>query len=583
VGRFDQRPASVTTVLRRLQIENYGLIARAGVEFAEGATIFTGETGSGKTMLLGALDFVLGARAGADAVRRGERRAVVTLAFDPDESLRARLGDDGFELDVGEEGNITRELTETGRSSVRVNGRPATAAYVREIGETIAELVGQHEAQRLLSPGYHLELLDRFAGAPALKARESVARAHAAQATATQALVALAQDELRARARYDDACFTVREIEDARLERGEEDRLDERRRYLDNVERIATALQTARHALAGDDGGALEVLGAAAVALGGVEQYDSGLREMAQRGAALQAEAGDLATELARALDRTEFDPAELEAINARLALLDRLKRKHGCGVDELVELAQTQRRTIDEYENRDRLLAEHRAQADAARRELDAAAAALTRLRKTAAATLRKRVLAEFADIALGSGSFDVAFEPLERAGPQGAERVEFLFAANAGEPARPLARVASGGELSRILLALVVVLSGARDTGSALIFDEIDTAIGGATATAVGVRIGELARQEQVVCVTHLAQLATWADRHYVLDKTERADITTIGVRELAGAKEREAEIARMLSGETHDVALRHARTLLQSPLREAARTSSRRPRRQ
>ncbi len=570
-------------MLGRLQIENYGLIARADVEFAEGATIFTGETGSGKTMLLGAMDFALGARAGADAVRRGERRAMVTLTFDPDESLRARLDADGFALEAGEAGSIAREMTEAGRSGVRVNGRPATAAYVREIGGAVAEIVGQHEAQRLLSPAYHLELLDRFAGAAALKAREAVAGSHAALEAATEALAVITQDERRARERYEDACFTAREIEETRLQLGEEEHLDERRRYLDNVERIATALQAAREALTSDAGGALEALGAAGAALGGVERYDAKLRELAQRGAAMQAEAGDLATELARALDSTEFDPAELEAINGRLALLDRLKRKHGCSVGELVELALRQRQTIDEYENRDRSIAEHRAAAVAAQRELEAAAATLTALRKKAATTLRKRVLAEFADIALGSGSFDVAFEPLDRAGALGAERVEFLFAANAGEPVRPLARIASGGELSRVLLALVVVLSGARDGRGALVFDEIDTAIGGATASAVGARIGELAQREQVVCVTHLAQLATWADRHYVLDKTERGTVTTIGVRELSSAEEREAEIARMLSGETHDVALRHARTLLQSPLRESARTSSRRPKRQ
>jgi DNA repair protein RecN (Recombination protein N) len=567
-------------MLRRLQIENYGLIARADVELAEGTTIFTGETGSGKTMLLGALNFVLGARAGADAVRRGERRAVVTLDFDPDESLSARLDADGFELDPGERASLSRDMTASGRSSVRVNGRPASAAYVREIGAAIAEIVGQHETQRLLAPAYHLELLDRFAGASALKAREAVRAAHTALQNAAEALAALTQDERRARERYDDACFTVREIDEARLQPGEEQRLDERRRYLDNVERIATALQTAREAIAGDAGGALEALGAGAAALAGVERYDPALREMAERGAALQSAAGDLATELARALERTEFDPAELETINARLALLDRLKRKHGCGADELVDLAQRERRTIDDYENRDRSAAQCRARAETAQRELAAAAAALTRLRKAAAATLRKRVVAEFADIALGSGSFDVAFEPLDRAGPRGAEHVEFLFAANAGEPARPLARVASGGELSRVLLALVVVLAGARDSSSALVFDEIDAAIGGATATAVGARLGELARREQVVCVTHLAQLATWAARHYVLDKTERAGVTTIGVRELVGVKEREAEIARMLSGEAHDAALRHARRLLRSPLREGARTSPRRP---
>jgi DNA repair protein RecN (Recombination protein N) len=552
-------------VLRRLQIENYGLIAHAELEFAEGATIFTGETGSGKTMLLGALDFALGARAGADAVRRGARKAVVSLAFDPDDSLRARLHADGFELDRGEEGNIAREMTDGGRSSVRINGRPATAAYVREIGSAIAEIVGQHEAQRLLSPSYHLELLDRFAGTAALALREAVATAHASLQDSQQALERLTHDERRARELYDEACYTVREIDEARLESGEFARLTERRSFLDNVERIASALHAAHEALAADETGATTALGAASVSLGNIGKFNAHLRALAQRAAALQADAGELAADLARELDATEFDPAELEAINARLDLLDRLKRKYGEDLEALIAHADRARRTIDEYESRDRLIAQHTEAVAAAQRELAAAAASLTTLREKAADRLCKRVLAEFAEIALGSGSFEVAFEPLERIGANGAEHAEFLFAANAGEPARPLARIASGGEISRVLLALVVVLAGARETGSALVFDEIDAGIGGATATAVGARIGELALREQVVCVTHLAQLATWADRHYVLDKLESRRETTIAVRAIGGAKEREAEIARMLSGESHDAALRHARALL------------------
>src|SRR5580700_3057549 len=254
-------------MLRRLRIENYGLIARAHVEFADGATIFTGETGSGKTMLLGALDFALGARAGPDAVRHGARKAVVELAFDPDAALRERLREDGFELDSGEEASIVREMTEAGRSSVRVNGRPATAAYVREIGDAVAEIVGQHEAQRLLSPAYHVELLDRFAGEAALRLRESVAAAYARAEAAKAALAALTQAGDRARERYDEACFTVREIEEARLVPGEAEQLAERRSYLDNVERIAAALHAAREALAGDERGAIVALGSASVAL----------------------------------------------------------------------------------------------------------------------------------------------------------------------------------------------------------------------------------------------------------------------------------------------------------------------------
>jgi DNA repair protein RecN (Recombination protein N) len=552
-------------MLRRLEIESYGLIARAEVEFADGATIFTGETGSGKTMLLGALDFALGARAGSDAVRRGASKALVTLVFDPDEALRERLASEGFELDHGELGTIAREMSENGRSSVRVNGRPATAAYVRDMGDSVAEIVGQHETQRLLSATYHLALLDRFAGDAALALREAVASAHADAANAQAELARLTRDESQSRQRYDDACFSLRELEEARLEPEEVERLTERRSYLDNVERIASALHAAHEALAGEETSATAALGMADAALAGVGKFNAALRHMAQRASGLQADAADLSADVARALESADYDPLELESINARLASIERLKRKYGGDVNDLLAHARRARETIEDYESRDRRLAAEHAAAQSAARRLSEAAAALTEARKKAAARLCKRVVAELSEIALRSARFEVAFEPLEKIAGHGGENAEFLFAANAGEPARPLARVASGGELSRVLLALVVALAQARDAQGALVFDEIDDGIGGATATAVGARIGELARRSQVICVTHLAQLATWADRHYVLDKIEGKGETTIAVRIIRGAKEREAEIARMLSGETHDAALRHARALL------------------
>jgi DNA repair protein RecN (Recombination protein N) len=554
-------------MLRQLLIESYGLIERAEVEFAGGATIFTGETGSGKTMLIGALDFALGARASADVVRRGARRALVTLVFDADDAMRERFAADGFELDPGEAATVAREMTETGRSTLRVNGRASTAAYVREIRDAIAEIVGQHEAQRLLAPAYHLELLDRFAGGPALGLRERVAGAYARAQAAAEALSRLTRDERRERERYDDAAFAVREIDSARLESGESERLTERRSYLDNVERIATALHAAREALAAEERGVTSALGAAAGALGGVERFDEALHEMAQRASALQSEAVELAADVARALDGAEYDPAELDAINTRLDLIERLKRKYGGTIEEIAAAGRAARLAVDEYEGRDRRTAALEAEVESANRELREAATSLTALRTRAAVTLRKRILAEFAEIALGSGGFHVAIERLDRVSAHGAERVEFLFSANAGEAARPLARVASGGELSRVLLALVVVLAGALDERGALVFDEIDAGIGGTTATAVGARIGELARRGQVVCVTHLAQLATWGDRHYVLDKIEAKKETSIAVRPIDGRKDREAEIARMLSGESHDAAIRHARVLLAS----------------
>ncbi|MDE2482634.1 MAG: DNA repair protein RecN [bacterium] len=551
-------------MLRRLEISDYALIAHAEVDFAEGATIFTGETGSGKTMILGALGCVLGARASADAVRRGAARARVTLTFEPDAALRARLRDDGFELDADEDATIAREISESGKSSVRVNGRPATAAYVREIGEGIAEIVGQHEAQRLLAPTYHLELLDRFGGGDAALAREAVVAAHQRASECARELAALHGDERQALRRYEDARFALREIEDAAPEEGEDERLGERRRYLDNVERIASALRSASESLAGDDGGASSSLGAASVALDGIAEIGTTLREMASQAAALQSEANELAARIARELDATEDDPAELDAINARLDALDRLKRKYGASLREVLAFAESAREIVARYESRDALVAQAHATLAQAESELTRVAATLTAIRVKAAKALAKAVVSELKDLALDSARFDVAFTPHERIAPDGAEAAEFTFAANAGEALRPLARVASGGELSRVLLALVVALAAQRER-TALVFDEIDAGIGGATATAVGARLGRLARSGQVLCVTHLAQLATWADAHYVLEKHERGGATTIGVRAIAGDDARAAELARMLSGQAHDAALEHARALL------------------
>lgn len=550
-------------MLRRLSIENYGLIPRAEVAFAEGATTFTGETGSGKTMLLGALGFALGDRASADAVRRGATRATVTLTFDADAALRARFEADGFPVDEGEESAIVREVSDAGKSSVRVNGRPATAGYLREIAASLADVVGQHEAQRLLNAAYHAELLDRFGGEPVATAHARVARAHTDLHDVLRRLDALEGDDRRARERCDEARYAADEIEAARIEAGEDERLLQRRRLLENVERVAGALRDA-HAALTDDAGASSAVGAAAVGLHAIGDVGDDLRDLGERAAVLQDQINELAGDLARRLEDTEYDPGELDAINARAEALDRLKRKYGGTLDAVLAFAREARTTVADFEGRDEKLIELRAKRDDARATLATAAAGLTAIRKKTAAALVKRVSAELGDLALASATFDVRFETLPEIGADGAERAEFAFAANAGEPLRPLARVASGGELSRVLLALVVALAERRER-SALVFDEIDAGIGGATASAVGERLGRLAHAAQTICVTHLAQIAGWADRHYVLEKSEAKGSTVISIRELAGQAERESELARMLSGETHDVAIEHARMLL------------------
>ncbi len=553
-------------MIRRLEIRDYGLIETAEIEFSDGATIFTGETGSGKTMILGALACAMGARASSDIVRRGASRAIVTLAFEPDDALRERLTAEGFEVDPGEEATIVREIAENGKSSVRVNGRASTASYARDIAPFVAEIVGQHEAQRLLVPAYHLDLIDRFSGEAVVAARTSVRTAYDALTELTRELDRLTGDERRAQQRYDDAKYALEELEALAPQPGEDERLTERRRYLDNVERIASSLRTAHEALAADDAGAATSLGAAAAALHSIAEMTDTLAAMNAQVTALQSEVNDVATSIARELDATEFEPGELEEINARLDALDRAKRKYGPTIDALLAHADEARRVVSEFEGKDARTAELTRAVAQARSTLESEAAKLSKLRAASAKRLSGAVMTELKDLALASARFDVAFTALDRVGAEGAESAEFTFAANAGEELRPLTRVASGGELSRVLLALVVALASTRER-IALVFDEIDAGIGGATATAVGARLGRLAEDGQVMCVTHLAQLATWANRHYTLEKHEKRGTTTISVREVIGDDARAAELARMLSGEPHAVALEHARTLLKA----------------
>jgi len=383
-------------MLRNLLIENYGLIERAEMTFASGATIFTGETGSGKTMLLGALGLALGDRASVDAVRRGAARAQVTLTLEADASLRARLDADGYPFDAGEEAVIVREVGEGGKSSIRVNGRPATAGYVREIGVRIADAVGQHEAQRLLAPAYHVELLDRFGGQASIAALSEVRAGYAALMEISARLDALEGDDRTARRRYEDAQYEVEEIVGVAPIPGEDEPLTDRRRYLDNVERIAGALRGAHDALAGDDVGASETLGAAGVALHGIAAISKELDEMARAASGLQSETNELATRIARELEATEFDANELETINARLEALDRLKRKYGGSLDAVLARLESARTAVRDFDDRDERTIELRAAREVAHLELGSAAATLSALRQKSAKTLCGRVAGE-------------------------------------------------------------------------------------------------------------------------------------------------------------------------------------------
>ena len=561
MGRVDARHLALMA-LRRLVVEDFELIARAELEPAPGLTAITGETGSGKTMLLDAIDFALGARAASDAVRKGRKRARVALEVEPDARVRAVLREQG--LDVDDDGMlvIVRELAD-GKTSARVCGIPSTAAQLRAIGAEVAEIVGQHEAQRLLVPAWQLDALDRFGGESLLQIAARVGAAYERHAALTAELRDLEANTGRALAEADYAAFASREIADAGLQPGEDDTLRERRDLLANAERIASALRSAHATLSDDEFSASDAAGAAAAVLGSIARFGRDIEELATQAGALQSEIVELSARIARRLEAIDVDASELDAVTARLELLDRLKKKYGGSLDAVLESKRHFDETLQRAENRDEARARLERARDEAGSELKSAAAALSDGRRRAARTCEKKVAAELSALAMPAARFEIGFEPLSEIGFRGAERCEFRLAANPGEPPRPLARSASGGELSRIMLALTVVLAD-RSSRSAIVFDEIDAGVGGATANAVGARLADLASDLQVICVTHLAQIAAFADEQVALRKRETKDATTI---ELV-ALDREArleELARMLSGATTGVSLQHARTLL------------------
>jgi len=550
--------------LARLEIEDFSLIERASLEFAEGFTVCSGETGSGKTMLLGALAFVLGERSSADVVRAGATRARVTLEVDPGDALRARLANDGFDTEDGEAAILSRELLANGKSTARVNGTLATAAQLRALGDALVEQIGQHEQQRLLSGAYQLDALDAFAGAAARQRRASVARAYDRAAALEEELAERRAGAGRALAELEFARFAASEIAAAAPVPGEDEALRERRDYLANAERIGGALAGAHAAVGDGEGSAVETLGAAAAALAAVARYSPELARIAAALAALQSDATDAAVALARQLEATEFDAGELESATARLDLLEKLKKKYGGSIAAVLAARERYDEAVAREATRDERDAALNVELDAVRSALAAEATALSALRSAAARELESRVAAELASLAMPAARFAVVLEALPAPGPGGAERAYFALSPNPGEPVRPIARAASGGELSRVLLALVAVLADRRDR-TALVFDEIDAGIGGATAGAVGLRLGALARSAQVLCVTHLAQIAAWADRHYVLRKRVRGATTLVEVVALDDPRSVLEEIARMLSGSAATVALEHAQTLV------------------
>jgi DNA repair protein RecN (Recombination protein N) len=568
-------------MLHELNIENYAVVEKLRVRFHGGLNLLTGETGSGKSILVDALSLLLGERAVGDVIRPNSGRARVSGVFEVEETptLRSLLEASSLEIEQHEL-IIERELLENGKSRAYVNGRLVTLSLLRDLAPELADIHGQHEQQSLFSVRTQLEMLDAFAATAELAARvEEIFRQWRA---CERRINELRGDEQERQRLLDLYRFQHREIEQAGLAPGEEERLEQDRRALANLERVQQTGSQAYDQLYDDSSSVSTQLASARRALEDLAQYEAKFGALAEALEGARATVEDAAFEIRSYLDGLEADPERLNEIENRLALLEKLKRKYGRSIEEVLAYGQQAGERLEELQSSDETLAKvEREQQQLAARFLESAQQ-LSDKRRQAAAALEKQVEKELESLAMERARFRVAFEPVDP-GPggwslHGIDRVVFMVTANPGQPPRPLAQVASGGELSRITLALKASLVPGEPKGGikraksvrsprTLVFDEIDTGVGGRVAEAIGRRLKKLSTAQQVLCVTHLSQIAGFADAHYFVDKAERNGLTFASIAELSG-EERVQELARMLSGEhVTGAALEHARQLLQS----------------
>jgi DNA repair protein RecN (Recombination protein N) len=553
-------------VLHELRVENLLLIERAELRLAHGLNVLTGETGAGKTVLAHALDLLLGGKPRSGIVRPGAAEAYVEGVFALPDELREQLGE-RLAADA-EELVLARRVSAEGRTRAYLGGRSATAGDLRDAGAALLSFYGQHEHRKLTLASAQLEILDGFAGPEQAGRRATYADAYARERAADERLAAL-----RERAGARDRELDLLEWELAEIERvgpsaDEEAALEAERGRLRHVEALREAVAASAGALDGGDGdgdGAALAVAAAAHSLEAVAGVDPALDDLAGRARALALEAEDLVHELHRYAEGVDAPPGRLDEVEERLALLDRLKRKHGGTVEAVLDYAEVCRRRRAELTGAEEAIEAAERELERVRAELTGTAAALTTARRHAAASLAGAVRERLAALAMDGADFTAGVSPRDGFGPTGADEVEFLIAPNPGVPAGPLRETASGGELSRVMLALMGVAAEAGP--GTLVFDEVDAGIGGQTARAVGEQLRALAADRQVICITHLPQIASLADRHFTIVKDTTGETARTTVTELRRA-DVVGELVRMLGADREDAAARrHAKELLKA----------------
>ena len=553
-------------MLEHLHIRNVALIKESEISFGDGLNILTGETGAGKSMIIDSLQFALGGRAGKDFLRHGEKQAAVEALFSvQSQALTEKLAENGI---VPEEDGtllITRTLSEAGKSVCRINGSTVTVGMLKEIAEDMIDIYGQHEHQSLLNPVKHIRLLDRFCGAGFGEAMEEYKNSRQRLKDLEKQLTILIGDESQREQRMDMLLFQKEEIEAAELQEGEEDALLEQKKRLSSMERLIRLTgESVTLLYDGDDRApsACDQLGDVLAKLQEAAEYDAALSPLADALADGYAAVEDCARELKREAEEQEADPEELERIEERLQLFYKLKRKYGGSIEAVLEFYEKAVQELEFLSNSSEKAAELSAKKAAEEKRLSALAETLTARRRATAEQVEEQIETALHDMEMKHARFHIQIEEKADWGADGKDKVEFLISANAGEPLKPLAKIASGGEMSRVMLALKTVLVDADEIGT-FIFDEIDTGVSGRTARRVGEKMRFLGGKRQLLCITHLPQIAAMADNHFLIEKESDAGETVTRVTALdeEGAVR---EVARLMNDVT-ETTLAAARELL------------------
>jgi DNA repair protein RecN (Recombination protein N) len=557
-------------VLLELRVENYAVIDSLAVEFASGLNLLTGETGAGKSILIDALSLLLGDKASTEMIRHGAEKAVVSGVFDTEEAGAKRiLEENGIEPE-GTHIIVKREIAPGGKGRVFVNNQPATVTLLRQLASALASVHAQNETILAFDAPARLALLDAYAGIDLLE----LAGRHAAWAGVRDRIAEFERNEQDRLRMADLWSFQKKEIESAHVQPGEDQKLETEKRVLANAEKLYSGATAAYQLLYEADASVLANLSAARKHLEELARYDPKFQEALTALQSARAAIEDVSATARDYAEGIDASPQRLAEVEDRLALLDRLKRKYGSTVDEVIVYGDEVARKLNELENREDVLRELKKQLESAAAAYVSVAQATSKKRYAAAKELQKLVESEINELAM-KAQFKIEVSGSDEVSnwtASGFDAVAYMISPNPGEPLRPVEKIASGGELSRVMLALKATIETGKKSKAGglertLVFDEIDTGIGGRAAEAVGKKLKALARANQVLCITHLPQIASFADHHYLIEKRESAGRARTLVR-LLNAQERTEEIARMLSGATlTETSRQHAEQLLKA----------------